>query len=219
MRKEGRDFNTLWEEEDSQSPWRVPDDQARDLVPRLRHEGLSTVLDLGFGLGRHVVLFAREGFETFGLEPTDSGFQHCTEWLKSEELNADIRQGNMLKLPFGDGQFDFVVSFNVIYHGTLSEMQTALREMHRVLRPKGLVFLTLNSTLNEWCGKGHEIERNTFINPDKGDGDHKHHYSDRHEVDQLLAGFEVETLQETEQTYAEKTYSGSWHWNILARKF
>lgn len=218
MKPDKRDFETLWQQNNVQSPWRLPDDEVEGLISRLRRERMSRVLDLGFGLGRHVVLFAREGFETFGIEPTSSGFQHCTEWLLSKGLEADIRQGNMLQLPFRNSEFDFIVSFNVIYHGTLADMQLALKEMERVLRKTGLLFLTLNSTRNKWCGKGIELEPNTFINPDKGDGDHKHHYSDRKEVQQLLTGWKIEVMREVEQTLAGKTIPGSWHWTILAQK-
>lgn len=218
MKQNNRDFETLWQQNGAQNPWRVPDNVVRGLIPRLRKERVSRVLDLGFGLGRHVVLFAREGFETFGIEPTASGFQHCTQWLQFEGLEADIRQGNMSQLPFRDGEFHFILSFNVIYHGTLADIQSALNEIQRVLRKTGLLFLTLNSTRNEWCGKGRELEHNTFVDPEKDDGDHKHHYSDCEEVQQLLAGWKIERMHEAEQTLAGKRFPGSWHWAILARK-
>ena len=218
MNSDERNFETHWQKSDSESPWRIPDDEVSGLIIRLRKESASRVLDLGFGLGRHVVLFARERFKTYGIEPTESGFQHCTDWLKAEGLEADIGQGHMLQLPFPDSMFDFVISFNVVYHGTLADMETALQEINRVLRKSGLLYLTLNSTRNHWYGKGNELEHNTFVNPEKGDGDHKHHYSDRREVERILSGWELEMIRESELTLAGKTYPGSWHWMILARQ-
>ena len=218
MSDDDRDFESLWKKSDSLRSWSVADDEVRGLIPRLRKEKRSRVLDLGFGLGRHVVLFVGEGFETSGIEPAASGYRHCSRWLKSQSLEADIRQGDMLQLPFGDEEFDFVLCYNVIYHATLGDMESALREIHRVLRKTGLLFITLNSTRNEWCGKGTEVEPNTFVNPEKGDGGHEHHYSDGDEVQRLLAGWKVVRLREEEQTLAGQVYRGAWHWTILARK-
>ena len=41
--------------------------------------GVSRVQDLGSGIGRHVVLFAREGFEVHGMEPAASGVAYWQE--------------------------------------------------------------------------------------------------------------------------------------------
>ena len=218
MGDDKRDFESLWQKSDSLSSWSVADNDVRGLIPRLRKEKRSRVLDLGFGLGRHVVLFAGEGFATSGIEPSASGFRHCARWLQSKGLEADIRQADMLQLPFGDEEFDFVLCYNVIYHARLGDMESALAEIRRVLRKTGLLFFTLNSTRNEWCGKGTELEHNTFLNFEKGDGDHEHHYSDGEEVQRLLGGWRVERLREAEQNLAGKVYPGSWHWTILARK-
>ncbi len=56
----------------------------------MKSENVKKVLDIGFGLGRHLVFFAKEGFDTYGIEITQSGFDHCKEWLEVEGLDADI---------------------------------------------------------------------------------------------------------------------------------
>ena len=47
----------------------------------------------------------------------------------------------MLELPFGDATFDLVTSFDVIYHLGVADDVAALREMRRVLRPGGALFV------------------------------------------------------------------------------
>lgn len=49
-----------------QSPWRRPEPKVLASVPLLRRRGVRRVLDLGTGLGRHVLPLAPEGFEAYG---------------------------------------------------------------------------------------------------------------------------------------------------------
>lgn len=213
-----KNWETTWQKDEGIKHWLHPDSTVVSMIDRLQMESVKRVLDLGFGIGRHLILFAREEFETYGVEPTQSGLMYCEKWLTKENLNANIRNGDMSKLFFQDGFFDFVLSWNVIYHGTVVEMRNAIMEINRVLQPNGLISLTLNSTRNSWYGKGEEVEMNTYLNPEKGDGAHKHHYSDRAEVEELFKGWNIEGVEEFEQSLAGKKYPGSWHWLVLARK-
>jgi len=211
-------WEAAWREKGSHELWSVPDAEVEALLETLRGEGARRVLDPGFGLGRHVILFAREGFETYGIEPTRSGFDYCEEWLEAEGLHADIRIGEMTELPYGEGFFDFVLSWNVIYHGTLPQLRRALGEIRRVTRRDGLVYITLNSTRNKHYGQGTEVEPDTFLNPMKADGDLPHHYSDEEEARALFEDWDVLRMEEQEESIAGLLDPGSYHWMILARK-
>ncbi|MCW3979056.1 MAG: class I SAM-dependent methyltransferase [Candidatus Bathyarchaeota archaeon] len=211
-------WEATWRERRSHELWSVPDAEVVALIETLRGEGVRRALDLGFGLGRHVILLAREGFDTYGIEPTMSGFAYCEGWLEAEGLHADIRIGDMKELPYEDGFFDFVLSWNVIYHGTFLQLKRALEEISRVTRRYGLVYLTLNSTRNKHYGHGAEIEPNTFLNPMKADGDLPHHYSDEDEVRALFEDWDVLYRKEQEESLAGLLDPGSYHWMILARK-
>jgi SAM-dependent methyltransferase len=72
--------------------------------------------------------------------------------LARERSAADIREASVLALPFGDGEFDAVVSSDVIYH--LDDDDAALREMRRVLRPGGM--LVVNVPAYRWLWSYHD---------------------------------------------------------------
>jgi SAM-dependent methyltransferase len=52
------------------------------------------------------------------------------------------------KLPFDAGSADFVLSCNVIYHGTLGDVRRRLAEIWRVLKPEALYQGTMLPTRN-----------------------------------------------------------------------
>ena len=215
---DSKTWETAWKEKESHSWWSVPDIEVEALIESLMKKGMKRVLDLGFGIGRHVILFSRKGFETYGIEPTHTGFSYCKEWLETEGLKANIRIGEMTELPYEDGFFDFVLSWNVVYHGTIDDLIRAMAEIYRVTAQGGMAYITLNSTKNKYYGQGTEIETNTFLNPMKTDGDLPHHYSDKNEVLALFEKWEIIQLKEQEEVFAGVTDPNSYHWMILISK-
>ena len=215
---DSKSWNELWQDDTSLLLWSEPDTDVVDLLPRLQEEKVVRILDLGCGIGRHVVFFAKSGFEVCGIDAATAGIEHCRSWLEAEGLTAELGYSDIKGIGATDEVFDFVVSWNVIYHGTLAELKTALAEIHRVLRPGGLLYLTLNSTLNKHCGVGTEVEPMTFDNPKKWDGEHLHHFSDSTEVRSLFSNWTIESMKENEEIVSGRHFAESWHWMVLVRK-
>ena len=71
----------------------------------------------------------------------------------------------MAALPFADGFFDLILTWNVIHHGTAAVIRQTLAEIERCLRPQGYLLCTLISTQHRHHGKGTEIELGTFVVP------------------------------------------------------
>lgn len=211
-------YDEIWKEKNIQEIFSIPDPNVVGLLEILEREDVKKVLDVGFGLGRHVILFAKNGFETYGIESSVNGYNYCKKWLESEALNADIRIGEMSLFPYEDNFFDFVLAWNVVYHGTLTQIRKAIEEMYRVIRNKGLAYITLTSVNDKHYAQGKEIEPNTFLDPKKIDGDLLHHYSDEKEIKLLFENWNVEEIKEIGYSLAGKVYKDSRRWKILARK-
>ena len=98
------------------------------------------VLDCGCGPGAMTVDLAAAVApgEVVGLDLEADQFA-VGRTLASERGLANVRfeQGSVYQLPFGDASFDAVFAHAVLYH--LADPVAALREIHRVLRPGGVV--------------------------------------------------------------------------------
>jgi ubiquinone/menaquinone biosynthesis C-methylase UbiE len=101
------------------------------------------VLDVGFGSGFTVQLFAEAGANVSGIDLTPWAVETTRARLDAFGLEADIDEGDAEQLSFADDSFDFVFSWGVIHHS--SDMDRALSELVRVCRPGGrLVLMVYN---------------------------------------------------------------------------
>ncbi len=97
----------------------------------------AAVLDIGCGPGHSLEMLARE----FDLRPAGVDPSHSMLAKAGQQAPmAELMQGSASALPCTDGSFDGVLCECVL---SLSEdMETSLREMHRVLKPEGKLILT-----------------------------------------------------------------------------
>lgn len=109
---------------------------------RLNAAGTERILDVGCGTGVLLARLARHHPPELlvGIEPVDAMRARARERLPGE---VELRSGWAQALPFGDREFDVVVSCNMFHY--VREPARALAEMHRVLRPGGRLVLT------DWC--------------------------------------------------------------------
>lgn len=107
-------------------------------LPHLR-PGMR-VLDCGCGPGAMTIDLAAAiaPGEVVGLDPEAQQFAIGRDLARERGLtNVHFEQGSVYRLPFGDASFDAVFAHAVLYH--LAAPVAALREIHRVLRPGGVV--------------------------------------------------------------------------------
>jgi len=204
-------WDEIWRTEEGRARWLEPDPVVISLLPRFKSEGVHRVLDLGFGLGRHSILLAKEGFDVHGVESSPAGLAFAVEWAEREKAPPKLAIGDMSALPFEGDFFDLVLAWYVIYHGTAEYVRRTVGEIRRSLKVGGYLLCTLISTKNDHCGVGEEIERCTFVSDDDPEKSHPHHYFDREEIGDFLRGFDLLHCEDVERR------RGSFHWHVLAR--
>ena len=97
----------------------------------------AVILDAGCGPGGTSALLQRYG-KVVGLDLA----KEAVELARKHEGLAVVR-GSVGTLPFADGSFDLVTSFDVLYHRAVGDDGAAVREAARVLKPGGWFLLRL----------------------------------------------------------------------------
>lgn len=104
----------------------------------------SKVLDIGSGTGHLTQWIQSQGFEVTGLEPSAEMIGHA----RKNFPNITFTEGISSALPYADGSFDLIVSFEVFRYLDKAENIASYNEAKRVLKPGGQFFFT---QVNTWA--------------------------------------------------------------------
>ncbi len=107
------------------------------------------ILDLGAGQGR--ISKEIEGYGKYiGVEPSVFLVHRAKELYTRSD--REFLVGDAYAIPLEDQSVDAVLCVNVLFH--LANVEKAIQEIHRVLRPGGAFFITTadNDTVEIWKG-------------------------------------------------------------------
>jgi SAM-dependent methyltransferase len=105
-------------------------------------------------------------------------------------MDLNIIKGDMTNLPFDDGKFSFLFSYNTSVHMQKCDFAGAIREFSRVLIPGGLCFVNFLNSDCDTYGRGIEIAPGEFLQMDCGEEVQYTHYKDDEPVS-LFDGFDI----------------------------
>ena len=205
-------WDKKWGTDEGRADWLEPEPDVIALLPELKARGTRTALDLGCGVGRHALLLAEHGLAVEAIDGSAAGLKVARETAQARGIALGLRQGNADALPFDNGSFDFVLSWNVIHHGTLGDVGRRLAEIWRVMKPGALYQGTMLPIRNINYGRGRNVAPGTFV-VDGAERGHPHFYCDAATLVALFAGFELLSLKQQLQRKP-----GSWHWHIVAER-
>jgi SAM-dependent methyltransferase len=179
----------------------------RELLKRfaVQVSGRGEVCDMGCGPG-HVARFLHdEGTTVFGLDLSPRMLE------QARRLNPDIafREGDMMAQNLADGTLAGITAFYAIVNIPAASLPLVFQEMHRVLRPGGLLLLgfhTGDEALHEDELWGRSISMDFFLFPPS-----------LIEQQMEAAGFAVEEVIEREPYSPEVEYQSRRAY-IFARK-
>jgi ubiquinone/menaquinone biosynthesis C-methylase UbiE len=120
----------------------------------------ARLLDAGCGTGSYLVALRDQVRELEGLEFAKGMLERARQKLAQAD-NVALHEGSVLAMPFGDARFDAVIFNQVMHHLDDGEnpgasgwpnLNKALAETHRVLRPGGV--LVINTCSQEQVRDG-----------------------------------------------------------------
>ena len=147
------------------------------------------VLEIGCGLGANALHFAEAGAEVTAIDLSDTSVECSRRLFGYRGLTAVIEQGNAEKLGFPDDTFDMVCSLGVLM--LVPDIEAAVGEIHRVLKPGGEVMVML---YNRWSWYWMLVKlTGTKVESERGDPPLNRVHS-RREVQRLFSRFSGVTV-------------------------
>lgn len=106
------------------------------------------LLDLGCGIGRHVIFAEEMGIEGYGIDLSERAISLALQWAEHRGIanpTQRLKQGDIRSLPWSDGYFNFVVSHGVLDSMHFNFAKDAIKEVNRVIEKDGLFYIDLIS--------------------------------------------------------------------------
>lgn len=162
-------WNSCWDDIFQQNEWGAyPPEELIRFIARnfynVTNRSEFVILEIGCGTGANLWYLAREGFSTYGIDGSEVGIERARVRLTSDGLNADLRVGDAMRLPYPDDFFDAVIDVECLYSNSLKDSKVILAEIKRSLKPGGVFFSKtfMTGTYGEGLGRTLDDEPNTY---------------------------------------------------------
>jgi 2-polyprenyl-3-methyl-5-hydroxy-6-metoxy-1,4-benzoquinol methylase len=116
-----------------------------DILKHLGATSESSILDAGCGYCYHTVRLARSGAKISAVDFSEAALAAARKTVDDAGIadRVTLQQEDLTSLRFSDSTFNFVVSWGVLMH--IPQMEAALSELVRVLKPGGTLVLGENN--------------------------------------------------------------------------
>lgn len=101
-------------------------------------KGGDSILEVGFGSGLTFLNLNGMYNKIYGLD-LSCDVQEVTDVFAPLGIRPDLRNGNVVEMPYPDNQFDTVLLISILEHLKPEELDRAFSEIQRVLKPGGQV--------------------------------------------------------------------------------
>jgi ubiquinone/menaquinone biosynthesis C-methylase UbiE len=154
------------------------------------------ILDCGVGgFEPNIAVFCERGYEAHGVEISDAQMERAQKYAEENNHDYKIVKADMRELPYEDESFSFVYSYNSIEHLTKTGTKKAVKEMLRVLKKGGLLYINFQSSDSAFKKEGKDIGDNEILDISKagkyGFEDTFHSFYTIDEADELFTGLKL----------------------------
>lgn len=102
------------------------------------------ILEIGCGNARNLIPFANLNFECHGIDFSKKMLENAKKNAKRSHIKLNLIKADITKLPYKNNYFNYVLHIASLHHLNSEEkIIKSLDETYRILKPKGLVLLTV----------------------------------------------------------------------------
>lgn len=168
----GKSFDEEWEAIHSTQEWgKYPAEHVIRFVARnfyKKNRDTIKILDFGCGGGAHAWYLAREGFDVYAFDGSESAVRKTKERLMADNLYAHLEVADALELQYEKDFFDAVIDNVSIYANRWKNIITMYEEIFDKLKDSGKLLTVCFGKKTSGCKSGQNIERDTYINITEG---------------------------------------------------
>lgn len=118
----------------------------------------GVILDLGCGEGRNSLYLSQVGYNIVGIDLSFKAARVMKNNFFEEELKGLVITGDARGLPFKNESLDGILAHHLFDHLDHNGFIQAIDEAYRVLKPEGVMLMTVDS-FHEFAGDNNAVAR------------------------------------------------------------
>jgi SAM-dependent methyltransferase len=140
-------------------------------------QGVKTVCDAACGFGAYSVMLRKNGFMVKGFDISINSIELTREILQAFDCPPDeYKVCGITDIHYRDAVFDAAIAHAVIDHLPMPDAGIAIQELFRIIKPKGLLYLSFDGLSQEDIDNEHQVlDDGSFL---YSDGLLFHYYTD-----------------------------------------
>jgi SAM-dependent methyltransferase len=151
----------------------------------------TTIVELGCGKGNDAAYFAQHGYSVLAIDFSQVMIQRNAERYRHlPTLTFQVANIDQ-PFPWENDSFGAVYARLSLHYFSDAVTKAVFQEIHRILKPEGLLAFLCKSVHDSLYGQGEKIEQDMFMR----EGHVRHFFSEDYAKACLGEGFKVETLQ------------------------
>ncbi len=131
--------------------------ESDNIMEYLLSKNVHTVCDAGCGCGIYSRKLISHGFAVSGFDISIDAVYIARKLLENASVTADLKAASILSTGYEDNQFDAVISRDVIDHMGIKDGIAVIRELYRITKPGGIIFITLDHLDSEYETEPHAV--------------------------------------------------------------
>ena len=180
-----------WKNRWVSSEKKPPNPFAKKAYALIRKGDYKTFLDVGCGDCKDSLYFAKKGLHVSALDFSKSGIKN----LKSLNPNIKTYLSDIRKMKFNNNAFDIIYAHLSLHYFNDKETTAIFRNLYRILKKDGLIFVKCKSTDDLLYGKGEKV------GPDMYRKGHTRHFFSKEYMASRLQKFKILKLRKTSSVY------------------
>lgn len=189
-----KSFDNEWEVIHSTQEWGMyPTEHVIRFVARNYYKterNQIKILDFGCGTGAHSWYLAREGFDVYAFDGSESAIKRAKVRFEKEHLKAHFEIADALDIYYPDEYFDAVIDNVCVYGNLIQNIKKMYFNIYRMLKPGGKLLFTCFGKRTDGYGSGEALEKDTYVHISeetlKGRG--TTHFFSSQELEDILMG-------------------------------
>ena len=178
--------------------WKTPCEESYYYCNKWKSEGRKKLLDLGCGIGRHQILFSKEGFDVTAVDLSavdlsDEAVKATIQWRDKLNLNFEVMKMDIQDLTFLENSFDCIWSYMVVSHTDTLGFFKLINDLEKILKPNGALFITICSKEATLFKRSEKIvDCNTIIKSNEGSEKNvPHFYANLDDIQKIFKNFKL----------------------------